>query len=94
MGNLTGLLSKIQPALEDEKTEIKDRSSANNEFVEKVSEINVKRTVQAIMQSSPILKEMIDAGSLGIAGGTHNISTGEVHFYPDTLVVNSKWVNE
>jgi carbonic anhydrase len=94
MGNLTGLLSKIQPAVEDEKTEIRDRSSANGEFVEKVSEINVKKNVQAIMQKSPILKEMIDAGNLGIVGGIHNITTGEVHFYPDTLVVNSKWVNE
>ena len=94
MGNLTALLSKIQPAVFDEKTETTDRSSGNNEFVEKVSAINVKRTVQAIMERSPILKEMIEAGSLGIVGGTHDITTGEVLFYPETLVLNSKWVNE
>lgn len=88
MGNLTGLLSKIKPAVLEEKTETEDRSSANNEFVEKVSEINVKRTVQAIMDRSPILKEMIEAGTLGIIGGTHNITTGEVTFYPETLVLN------
>jgi carbonic anhydrase len=94
MGNLTALLSKIQPAVHDEKTETANRSSANNEFVEKVSKINVKRTVQSIMERSPILKEMIEGGSLGIVGGTHDITTGEVNFYPETLVLNTKWVNE
>lgn len=83
MGNLTALLSKIQPAVYDEKSEMKDRSSGNNEFVEKVSTINVKRTVQSIMERSPILKEMIESGAIGIAGGTHDISTGMVHFYDD-----------
>jgi carbonic anhydrase len=94
MGNLTALLSKIQPAVDDEKTETANRSSANSEFVEKVSKLNVKRTVQDIMQRSAILKEMIDAGSLGIVGGTHDITTGEVQFYPETLVLDSKWTNE
>jgi carbonic anhydrase len=94
MGNLTALLSKIQPAVDDEKTETENRSSANSGFVEKVSKLNVKRTVQDIMQRSPILKEMIDAGSLGIVGGIHDITAGEVLFYPETLVLNSKWASE
>jgi carbonic anhydrase len=90
MGNLTALLSKIQPAVYDEKTETENRSSSNNEFVEKVSTINVKRTVYAIMERSPILKEMIESGSIGIVGGTHDISSGMVHFYEDTKFVNNK----
>jgi carbonic anhydrase len=83
MGNLTALLSKIQPAVYDEKTETKNRSSANTEFVEKVSTINVKRTVHAIMERSPILKELIESGRIGIVGGTHDITTGMVHFYDE-----------
>ena len=89
MGNLTALLSKIQPAVYDEKTELNDRSSSNTDFVEKVSVINVKRTVQAIMERSPILKEMILSGEIGIVGGIHNIANGEVTFYDDTLRLNS-----
>ena len=81
MGNLTALLSKIQPAVYDEKTETENRSSANAEFVEKVASINVKRTVNAIMERSPILKEMIQNGEIGIIGGMHNITDGEVSFY-------------
>lgn len=88
MGNLTALLSKIQPAVFDEKTESADRSSANGEFVEKVSTINVKRTVKAVLERSPILKEMVEKGEIGIVGATHDISTGEVEFYEDTLILN------
>jgi len=88
MGNLTALLSKLQPAVYDEKTVTENRTSSNEEFVEKVSEINVKRTVHAIMERSPILKEMIERGECGIIGGNHNITTGEVSFYDNTLIIN------
>lgn len=81
MGNLTALLSKIQPAVYDEKTETEDRSSKNESFVEKVTVINVKRTVQGIIQRSPILKEMIEKGEIGIVGGIHDIAAGEVTFF-------------
>lgn len=88
MGNLTALLSKIQPAVYDEKTETENRNSKNEAFVEKVSTINVKRTVTAIMERSPILKDMIEKGEIGIVGGTHNITNGEVTFYEDATVIN------
>jgi carbonic anhydrase len=81
MGNLTALLSKIQPAVYEEQTEIENRSSSNAAFVEKVASINVKRTVTAIMERSPILKEMIQNGEIGIIGGIHNIANGEVAFF-------------
>jgi carbonic anhydrase len=81
MGNLTALLSKIQPAVYDEKTETQNRTSSNDEFVEKVSIINVKRTVNGILERSPILKELIEKGEIKLVGGTHEISTGEVTFY-------------
>lgn len=87
MGNLTALLTKIRPAVDDEVTVKENRNSGNSIFVEKVSAINVKRTVKAIMERSPILKEMIESGQIGIVGGTHDISTGEVEFYDDTLIL-------
>ncbi|MES1226068.1 MAG: carbonic anhydrase, partial [Bacteroidota bacterium] len=89
MGNLTALLTKIRPAVDDELTTTEDRNSNNSEFVEKVATINVKRTVKSIMERSTILKEMIDKGQIGIIGGIHDISTGAVTFYPDTMVLNS-----
>jgi carbonic anhydrase len=85
MGNLTALLTKIRPAVDDETLTKENRNSKNSVFVENVATINVKRTVKSIMQRSPILKEMIECGQIGIVGGTHDISTGEVNFYPDTM---------
>lgn len=85
MGNLTNLLRKIQPAITAEKTVIENRTSLNDDFVEKVAAINVRKTVQAVMEGSPILKDMIENGICGIVGGNHDISTGEVSFYEDTM---------
>ena len=85
MGNLTALLTKIRPAVDDETLTKENRNSNNSVFVENVATINVKRTVKSIIQRSPILKEMIESGQIGIVGGTHDISTGEVNFYPDTM---------
>jgi len=94
MGNLTALLTKIRPAVDDETTTKENRNSANSEFVEKVATINVKRTVKAIMERSPILKEMIESGQLGIAGGTHDITTGLVTFLSETLIVGASSLNK
>lgn len=80
MGNLTSLLAKLQPAVDAEKTTGENRSSQNAGFVEKVAALNVKKTVEAIPQRSPILKQMIEAGEIQIVGGMHDITTGMVSF--------------
>jgi carbonic anhydrase len=85
MGNLTGLLGKIRPAVDDEQTTLKDRNSSNEEFVEKVTIINVKRTAKAILERSRILKEMNESGQIAIIGALYNVASGEVLFYPEIL---------
>jgi carbonic anhydrase len=52
MGNLTELLSEIQPAVYQESETKLDRTAKNETFVENVSEINVKRSVKNIIESS------------------------------------------
>lgn len=81
MGNLTALLTKIRPAVDDELTIKENRNSSNGKFVEKVAVINVKRTVKAIMERSPILNEMIKTGELDLLGGMYDVETGVVTFY-------------
>lgn len=81
MGNLTALLTKIRPAVDDETTVTKDRNSGNEEFVEKVATINVKRTAHAILERSPILNDMVKNGEIGLVGGMYNVETGKVDFY-------------
>lgn len=83
MGNLTELLSKIQPAVYQEKDTTTDRSAKNPLFVENVSQLNVKRSVKNIIERSYILEQMVENGEIGIIGAMHNIETGEVTFYDD-----------
>lgn len=80
MGNLTSLLSKIRPAIDDENTVKENRNSGNAEFVEKVTAINVKRVMKSIVERSPILKEMLANKEINIIGGVHELATGEVTF--------------
>ena len=83
MGNLTALLSKIQPAVYDEKSVTANRDSSNNEFVEKVTGINVRRVMKNIGERSPILSEMLSKNEIAVVGGVHDIATGDVHFFND-----------
>ena len=89
MGNLTELLSKIQPAVYQEKITNEDRTSKNATFVENVAEINVKRSVKSILERSNIIEQMVEKGEIGIIGAMHNIETGKVTFYEDTLFIKS-----
>jgi carbonic anhydrase len=80
MGNLTALLSKIRPAIDEETTVKQDRNSSNEEFVEKVTVINVKNVMTGVIERSPILKEMVKNNEIKIIGGMHDLMTGEVLF--------------
>jgi len=90
MGNLTELLSKIQPAVYQEKTTIENRTSSNSTFVENVAQINVKRNVKNIIERSFVLEQMIENGEIGIVGAIHNIETGEVSFYDDVTFIKDE----
>ena len=80
MGNLTALLSKIRPAIDDENTTAENRNSSNESFVEKVTLINVKRVMGGIVERSTILKEMAEKNEIKIIGGMHDLMSGEVTF--------------
>lgn len=80
--HLTGLLEKIKPAVESERSKVSE--SADKDLVQRVAESNVQATVDQIMQKSHVLKEMIDNGEIGIAGGMYDIESGHVEFFPGT----------
>uniref|UniRef100_UPI0037BFB1D6 carbonic anhydrase n=1 Tax=Flavobacterium sp. TaxID=239 RepID=UPI0037BFB1D6 len=87
MGNLTELLSKIQPAVYEEKVTSDNRTSKNGPFVENVAQINVKRSVKNIIERSFVLERMLEAGQIGIVGAMHDIETGLVTFYEDVQYI-------
>ena len=81
MGNLTGLLDKIKPAIADVPMLITPRDSKNPKFIDAVTEANVRYQMRQIREKSSILKEMIDKGEVGLVGGIYDISTGKVMFF-------------
>ena len=82
LGNLTGMLDKIAPAVEavTEPANAADRTSANIDFVNAVGTKNVALTIEKIRQDSPVLAEMEQAGEIQIVGGMYDIATGKVNF--------------
>ena len=82
MGNLTGLLDKIKPAVsavtfpEDESL----RNSSNSEFVNTVSAKNVQLTIDRILKESDVLSKMHSQGEIQIVGAMYDVKTGAVTF--------------
>jgi carbonic anhydrase len=81
LGNLTGLIAKIKPAVDEESVTSENRNSSNGVFVENVAELNVSLSVKNILLKSPIIADMVKNGDIGIVGGIHDIATGEVNFF-------------
>jgi len=80
MGNLTGLLDRIQPAVQAVHDVPGERNSTNEKFVEAVAEANVRLTVARIRELSPILRDLETAGKIQIVGCIYDLETGRVQF--------------
>lgn len=79
VGNITALLSKIQPAVA--KIEAIVENVATPENIELVATENVKLAITEIRKRSAILKELEDNGQIIITGGMYNVETGDVEFF-------------
>jgi len=72
LGNLTGLVNKIKPAVE---------AAGPDASIDQIARKNVELTIAQIQEKSPILKEMAEKGEIGISGGMYDVSSGEVTFF-------------
>lgn len=82
LGNLTALLSKINPAVlavtDPENPE--ERTSKNAAFVDAVALENVRLTAQNVRTYSNVLRSMEKEGAIKIIGAMYDVATGEVRF--------------
>ena len=76
LGNLTGLLDKIKPAI----SIVANRGVAADDagFVDEVALENVQVSLDTILNDSPVLKEMVDNHEVKCAKGMYSVQTGEV----------------
>src|SRR5580700_3043343 len=79
LGNLTGLLARIKPAISRTKFE-GEKSSKNPAYVDAVALTNVKLAVENIRQRSPVLADLEKKGSIQITGAMYNLANGVVDF--------------
>jgi carbonic anhydrase len=79
LGNLTGLLDKIKPAID--KTEYtKERTGKNEEFVDAVAKTNVKLTMDDL-RGSEILSKLEKDGKIKIVGAMYHLANGKTEFF-------------
>lgn len=78
MANLTGLLEKIKPAVEEVSAE--NRGGDKSVFYEKVAAGNVLHSIDEITEQSSIIRGLFEEGKIGIVGGIYSVENGKVEF--------------
>jgi carbonic anhydrase len=78
LGNITALLSKIKPAIDNCASFKGEKSSKNMNYVETVCNSNIDHVVNEIRRLSPILAQMEKAGELMLVGAYYDLDNGEL----------------
>lgn len=77
LGNLTHTLSNIAPAVYAVEID-GPRDSSNKEFVEAVSHMNVKMSVDNILERSTVIRDLVEEGDVMVVGAMYDVTTGRV----------------
>jgi len=81
LGNITSLLSNIQPAVNAVRSVIQGpHESGNTAFFNAAIAENVRYTIAQIRIMSPILVDLENAGEIAIKGGVYQLASGEVNW--------------
>jgi len=81
MGYVTGLVEKIQPAIDQETHTKTRRNGSNLHFVNNVSKLHVAHTLDQIRSKSTLLRELEHNGDIVIIGALYDLDTGVVAFF-------------
>lgn len=77
VGNLTGLLARIKPAIPATKYD-GEKSSKNASYVDAVARTNVVLVLAEIRRRSPILEELEKKANIRITGAMYDLANGAV----------------
>jgi carbonic anhydrase len=80
LGNLTGFLAKLRPALSATEYE-GERSAQNYSFVDAVARKHVEMTLVDIRRRSAVLDELASAKAIRIVGAMYDLQTGVIEFF-------------
>ena len=82
LGNITPMLAKIRPAIEQGRPFDGKATSENPAYVAHVCRENVRFAVAAIRERSEILAKMEADGAIKIVGAYYDLGSGEVSLVP------------
>jgi len=80
LGHLTELLAQLAPAIAASKDVPGPHDSSNPDFVQHVTEANVRLTTKALRERSEILRELAAGGRLKVVGAIYDVASGRVTF--------------
>jgi len=81
LGHVTELVQKIEPVVATMKKRMPGYADDDKTFVDEVAKANVLHVIDEIVDSSPIIAELMRAGKLDIVGGIYHLKNGQVDFF-------------
>ncbi len=87
MGNLTSTLANLAPAMyRVDHKRYEPLSSANSDYVNAVTDANIRLTTRNIVDRSSVIRDLVAQGKLAVIGALHDVETGSVVFLDDTEI--------
>lgn len=80
LGHLTGLLSKITPAVEEASGGDAAPGSGDPALVQRAVEANVRNVVATILDRSEVIRGLQDDGDVTVTGAWYDLASGRVTF--------------
>ncbi len=80
LGNITAMLENIKPAIDSLADYKGDKTSANPDFVHKVTVRNIEISIEDIRKRSPVIENLEKEGKVKIAGALYDMKTGAITF--------------
>jgi carbonic anhydrase len=80
LGNITAMLENIKPAIDSLADYDGDKTSANPDFVRKVTVRNIEISIEDIRKRSPVINNLEREGKVKIVGALYDMETGAITF--------------
>lgn len=80
MDNLNHLIYHFDPLIQDIIEEGEERSSKNEDLLERLNAANIKKTIEDIRHQSSTLRKLEKEGKIKIVGASYDVETGIVHW--------------
>ncbi|ASQ45009.1 carbonic anhydrase [Legionella clemsonensis] len=94
LGHLDHVLDKIKPVIAPTEKETGISDCAKPELIDAIAKNNALNVARQIREQSPIIRNLLDKGQIGIVAGVHDLRTGKVTFFEEERLIPSTQKNQ